>query len=40
MSETSDSRRFVYKGGAVLLVDVVSPPNVPEDFTYHEQKET
>jgi len=35
-----DSRRFVYKGGAVLLVDVVSPPNVPEDFTYHEQKET
>jgi len=34
-----EARRFVYKTGDVLLVDVVSQPNVPEDFTYNEQKE-
>lgn len=34
-----EARRFVYKTGDVLLVDVVKEPNVPEDFTYNEQKE-
>ena len=34
-----EARRFVYKTGDVLLVDVVSQPNVPEDLTYNEQKE-
>ena len=33
-----ETRRFVYKTGDVLLVDVVKPPNVPEDFTYHDQE--
>ena len=33
-----EARRFVYKTGDVLLVDVVKAPNVPEDFTYNEQK--
>ena len=34
-----EARRFVYKTGDVLLTDVVNTPNVPEDFTYNEQKE-
>ena len=34
-----EARRFVYKTGDVLLVDVVTTPNVPEDLTYNEQKE-
>ena len=34
-----EARRFVYKTGDVLLVDVVTEPNVPEDLTYNEQKE-
>lgn len=33
-----EARRFVYKTGDVLLVDVVTTPNVPEDFTYNEQE--
>jgi hypothetical protein len=33
-----EARRFVYKTGDVLLVDVVKAPNVPEDFTYNEQE--
>jgi len=33
-----ETRRFVYKTGDVLLVDVVKQPNVPEDFTYHDQE--
>ena len=33
-----EARRFVYKTGDVLLVDVVTTPNVPEDLTYNEQE--